>query len=308
MAYGLISLGKRLKENIKYYSLENLYDLDEIQRLFCSLCEALGTELLLTERHGEKVVCVGDFSGFEPDVVSDPGRKIRVADRTVGHLYAKLNQQAAGQTAEAVLDNVVELYSSLGEKQYRFRETAIYADELEEALEKDRYQAKHGEHVDALTGLLSRPSFDSRLKELAETGTAPDALICVNINDCIFVNENYGDEESDRLIKTVAGILKQEAKPEYVMGRVDGDVFYVVIEVPEDGEAEAYCRRVREACRAYEDAILAPSVAIGMVNRVSVEEDFTALFSEAEYEMFRDKFDEKNMPGYRERLEKGLQR
>ena len=38
------------------------------------------------------------------------------------------------------------------------------------------------------------------------------------------------------------------------------------------------------------------------------EEDFTALFSEAEYEMFRDKFDEKNMPGYRERLEKGLQR
>ena len=68
MAYGLISLEKRLKENIKYYSLENLYDLDEIQRLFCSLCEALGTELLLTERHGEKVVCVGDFSGFEPDV------------------------------------------------------------------------------------------------------------------------------------------------------------------------------------------------------------------------------------------------
>lgn len=51
-----------------------------------------------------------------------------------------------------------------------------------------------------------------------------------------------------------------------------------------------------------------PSVAIGMVNRASVEEDFTALFSEAEYEMFRDKFDEKNMPGYRERLEKGLQR
>ena len=89
---------------------------------------------------------------------------------------------------------------------------------------------------------------------------------------------------------------------------MDGDVFYVVIEVPEDGEAEGYCRRVKEACRDYEDAVLAPSVAIGMVNRVSVEEDFMALFSEAEYEMFRDKFDEKNMPGYRERLEKGLQR
>ena len=36
-------------------------------------------------------------------------------------------------------------------------------------------------------------------------------MICVNINDWKFVNSNYGDEEGDRLIKTVADILKREA-------------------------------------------------------------------------------------------------
>lgn len=306
MAYGSIPLEKRLRENIKSYKLENLYDLEKVQKLFRDLGEAFGMELLLTQRHGETAVAVGDFSDFEPDVETEPGRKIRVAERTIGHLYVKLSSPEAGQKIEAVLDDLAELYSFLGEKQYRFRETAIYADELEEALEKDRYQAKHGEHVDALTGLLNKTYFDGRLKLLKETGTAPDALICVNINDWKFVNSNYGDEESDRLIKTVADILKMEAKPDYLIGRVDGDVFYIVIEVPEDGEALDYCRRIKEACLAFEDSVLAPSVAIGMVTRLSVEEDFAEGFSEAEYEMFRDKFDEKNSPGYRERLEKGL--
>ena len=306
MAYGSIPLEKRLRENIKSYKLENLYDLEKVQKLFRDLGEAFGMELLLTQRHGETAVAVGDFSDFEPDVETEPGRKIRVAERTIGHLYVKLSSPEAGQKIEAVLDDLAELYSFLGEKQYRFRETAIYADELEEALEKDRYQAKHGEHVDALTGLLNKTYFDGRLKLLKETGTAPDALICVNINDWKFVNSNYGDEESDRLIKTVADILKMEAKPDYLIGRVDGDVFYIVIEVPEDGEALDYCRRIKEACLAFEDSVLAPSVAIGMVIRLSVEEDFAEGFSEAEYEMFRDKFDEKNSPGYRERLKKGL--
>ena len=214
MAYGSIPLEKRLRENIKSYKLENLYDLEKVQKLFRDLGEAFGMELLLTQRHGETAVAVGDFSDFEPDVETEPGRKIRVAERTIGHLYVKLSSPEAGQKIEAVLDDLAELYSFLGEKQYRFRETAIYADELEDALEKDRYQAKHGEHVDALTGLLNKTYFDGRLKLLKETGTAPDALICVNINDWKFVNSNYGDEESDRLIKTVADILKMEAKPD----------------------------------------------------------------------------------------------
>ena len=56
-----------------------------------------------------------------------------MAERTIGHLYVKLSSPEAGQKIEAVLDDLAELYSFLGEKQYRFRETAIYADELEEA-------------------------------------------------------------------------------------------------------------------------------------------------------------------------------
>ena len=134
----------------------------------------------------------------------------------------------------------------------------------------------------------------------------PVAVVNVNINDWKFVNDHFGDEESDRLIKTIADILKKEAKPDYIIGRVDGDVFITLIPMAEDGEAEAYCANVQEACLNYEDAILAPSVACGVVYKTNVEEQIQDILPDAEYEMFNNKFEIKNAPGYRERLEHGI--
>ncbi len=92
-----------------------------------------------------------------------------------------------------------------------------------------------------------------------------------------------------------------------MIGRVDGDVFIVLIPVAEDGEAEGYCSRVQAACLAFEDEKLAPSVACGIVYKTNVEEKITDKLADAEYEMFNNKFDIKNAPGYRARLEKKKQ-
>ena len=139
-----------------------------------------------------------------------------------------------------------------------------------------------------------------------ESANAPAAVICANIKDWKFVYDHFGNEESDRLIKTVAGLIRKEAKEEYLIGRVDGDVFEIVIPTPEDGEAEAFCDRIQQACTNYEDPYLAPSLAIGLVYRTNVEESFDKCYSDAEYEMCYNKLDVKHADGYKERLEHGL--
>lgn len=53
----------------------------------------------------------------------------------------------------------------------------------------------------------------------------------------------------------------------------------------------------------YADEHLAPSVACGFVLKYNVEQKLKDLLSDAEYEMFDNKFEIKNAPGYRERLE-----
>ena len=171
-------------------------------------------------------------------------------------------------------------------------------------MEQEAYRIKRGEHEDALTGLLNKTYMKGRLLEMQET--APAAVICANINDWKFVYDHFGNEESDRLIKTVAGLIRKEAKEEYLIGRVDGDVFEIVIPTPEDGEAEAFCDRIQQACTNYEDPYLAPSLAIGLVYRTNVEESFDKCYSDAEYEMCYNKLDVKHADGYKKRLEHGL--
>lgn len=310
MDYKAIPFEKRIKENIRNYGMENLYSLETLQELCKAVAELAQVEMLLTERHGEKVISVGSFAGFIPDVVGEPGRKIRVYGRTIAHLYVK--EDAVPEEKRAVVDRLMDgladTLSHWGEEAYLHTETSIYMDELEEKVGVQRAQAVRGEKEDVLTGVYHKLYFEGRMKVLDRAEIVPVAVINININDWKFVNDHYGDEESDRLIRTIAELIKREAKPDYIIGRVDGDVFVVLIPMVETDEAEDYCRRLQATCLAYEDPILAPSVACGIVYKTNVEEGLTDKLPDAEYEMFNNKFELKNAPGYRERLEHGLKK
>lgn len=308
MNYKAVPFEQRIKDNIKNYGLDHLYQIDAIADCMRALNAVSGLEVLLTERHGEKVVSVGNFAGFTPDVVGEPGRKIRVYGRTIAHLYAKTDGVASEKKGEVekLLDAFSHMLSHWGEEAYLHRESAIYLDELEDKVGVQHVQTARGENEDALTGVYNKVYFEERMRVIDRAEVVPVAVINFNINDWKFVNDHFGDEESDRLIQTIVDILKQEKKPDYVIGRVDGDVFIVLIPMAEDGEAEDYCWRVKRVCQTFEDDILAPSVACGLVYKRNVEERLSDKLPDAEYEMFNNKFELKNAPGYRERLEHGL--
>ncbi len=308
MNYKTVPFEQRIKDNVRNYTLDNLYHMDTIAEYARALGALADVELLLTERHGEKVISTGSFAGFVPDVVGEPGRKVRIYGRTVAHLYAKTKRvpEEKREAVEKLLDEFASMLSHWGEAAYLHTESAIYVDELEEKVGMQHVQTAKGENEDALTGVYNKLYFEERMKVIDRAEVVPVAVINVNINDWKFVNDNYGDEESDRLIKTIADILKQEKKPDYIIGRVDGDVFIVLIPMAEDGEAEEYCKKVQDACLSYDDKILAPSVACGLIYKTNVEEQLADKLPDAEYEMFNNKFEIKNTPGYRERLEHGL--
>ncbi len=303
MAYGSISLEKRIKDNIKNYSLGQLLDLPVVQKELEGLHKLAGAEFLLTRRHGEVVAMVGDWGTDLVDVIADPGSKIKVADRTIGHFYYRNHgNEAIDDMVTALLDN----WRLWAEQNYLYKETDQYVYEVQFQAEEELNRKTEGIRTDALTGVLTHTYFRSRMKVLDRSQTAPVAALCININDWKFANDHFGDEESDRLICIVADILKKKAKPEYVIGRVDGDVFNVMIPMPEEGEAAGYAKEVQDACNEYEDKCLAPSVAIGISVKENVEELLMQTFSDAEYEMFENKMAIKKMPGYQERLKKGV--
>ncbi len=304
MGYGSSSLEKRIKENIKDYTLGQLLDMPVVQRQLETLAALTGAEFLLTRRHGEPICVVGNWSQEPVDVLADQGIRIRVNERTIGHFYVKPGRKA--ELEEVMVDALISSWQLWAENTYLYKETDQYVDELTLQVEEELNQKTRGTKLDALTGTLNHTYFHSRMKVMDRSQVAPVAALCVNINDWRFANDHFGIEDSDRLIRIVADILKKFAKPEYLIGRVDGDVFNVVIPMPREREAEEYKKQIQQACMDYEDTKLAPSVAVGIAMKTNVEETFEEIFSDAEYEMFENKMEIKQQPGYRERLEKGI--
>lgn len=304
MAYGSISLEKRIKDNIKNYSLGQLLDTTLIQRQLDQISALTGAEILVTRRHGEPVVIVGEWSSQPVDVIANPGIKLKVVGRTISHIYYRVKEEP--EKTESLINALLDSWQRWAENTYLYKETDQYVAELEFKVEEELKRKKGGNKLDALTGTLTYTYFRSRMNVLDRSQTAPVAAICVNINDWKLAKDHYGDEESNRLIQIVANILMEEAKPEYVIGRVDGDVFNIMIPMPHEGEAQAYALSIQERCNAYEDSKLTPSIAVGIAIKENVEEELINVFSDAEYEMLENKMSIKSSQVYQNRLKRNL--
>lgn len=304
MKYGTNSFEERLKDDIRRYRSKDLYNMIAVRWQMEQISEKCNLEMLLTDRHGEQAVVLGNFEGFHPDVVKEPGIRIRIYDHTTGHLYVK--GDLSSENAKIAIEMLVCQLEDWGTKAYLSNELMEYKDELENLLEEKRRQLKGDDRKDLLTNTLGKAYFENRMKIIDRSEVAPVALIQANINDWQFFHDHYGIEESDRLISEVGKIILEQAKPDYVIGRCGGDLFNIIIPMPEDGEPEDFVSRIRKALEIYDDPILVPSVAFGIVYKENVEESLFDKLSDAEYEMFNDKLEIKSAAGYRERLEKGL--
>lgn len=300
MQYQKGTLEVRLNSHIKDYDFHRLYEKDKVCSMAAAICDALNLEMLLTDRKGKTVYLCGNMAE-NPDVDKNAGIKIRVYDRTIAHLYVDYtNSSVEEKKAEAVVKNFADMLVSLGNELYFHKEAGMYID--------DHHKSKtvQSDKEDALTGVMSQSYFEHRMQIIDRSEVVPVAAIVFNINDWKVANDNFGDEESDRLIATIADIIKENAKPEYIIGRVDGDVFNVIIPMPEDDEAEEYSKAVQYACDTFEDEHLTPSVACGVAYKTNVETSMESAFSDAEVEMLENKISIKNSKEYCNRLKKKL--
>ena len=87
-----------------------------------------------------------------------------------------------------------------------------------------RYQAEH----DALTGLLNRGAFD-RLQQLLKTKNGPLGLLIIDVDKFKQVNDGYGHETGDQVLKKVAGFLKEGFRSTDYPARIGGDEFAVIL-------------------------------------------------------------------------------
>jgi diguanylate cyclase (GGDEF)-like protein len=90
---------------------------------------------------------------------------------------------------------------------------------------------------DPLTGLANRAMFDAQLSlalSLARESGRRTGIIILDMNNLKAINDNYGHSAGDEALKMLAAELKSEAGSDYVVTRIGGDEFGVVLPVSYD--------------------------------------------------------------------------
>lgn len=153
-----------------------------------------------------------------------------------------------------------------------------------EATEILRRQAQH----DTLTGLPNRTLIEERLAEvLAESD--PRAVMFIDIDEFKSINDGYGHDAGDDVLKAVANQLQQGASGAFV-GRLAGDEFIVVAEVADTLDAANQAEKVLHAVQSLTRPDGQPlSVSIGVTMHPSDGASISGLLKNADRALYKAK-------------------
>ncbi len=120
-------------------------------------------------------------------------------------------------------------------------------DELEQTLrllEQAQAQLTVQASQDALTGLANRRSVDSHL-ESRSTRETPFSIIYIDLNGFKKINDTYGHQAGDDLLRQVGGRLRLAFRSTDLVGRWGGDEFVALVE-GSLGDTQAHVARISE--------------------------------------------------------------
>lgn len=166
--------------------------------------------------------------------------------------------QAAIAIENAMVMEKVELARLEGESYQRELQR------LNKRLNAANVQLEQMSLFDALTGLPNRTLFRDRARheiETAQAAGAPLAVLFIDLDKFQDINNSYGQDVGDALLKAVAALLEKALGPGNTLSRVSGDEFAALVCNTDAAAATALARTLNDRLAA---GVRAGSQTIGI--------------------------------------------
>jgi diguanylate cyclase (GGDEF)-like protein len=155
-------------------------------------------------------------------------------------------------------------------------------------------QKEHFLYTDSLTELHNRNYFDSKIKNSLDSRQYPQTLIVADMNNLKTVNDNFGHNMGDELLKQFADALIKCIPEDSIAIRLGGDEFLIIIENTDEESAKRLIDSIKESALKKEIQIndkvkVKLEAALGHATRFSCDIGFDALFKIADERMYENK-------------------
>jgi diguanylate cyclase (GGDEF)-like protein/putative nucleotidyltransferase with HDIG domain len=165
-------------------------------------------------------------------------------------------------------------------------------------------KTKESALTDPLTELPNARGFymmlEQRLAECQRLGRESMALISMDVDDFKGINDQWGHAIGDRLLASVAGVIRKELRQMDILSRYAGDEFVAIMPMASQMMADGVAERIRKAVAAHKFSVrtgksVTVEISIGVACFPNDGENTEELLTSAARNMQRDKHTRKNM-------------
>ena len=151
--------------------------------------------------------------------------------------------------------------------------------------EKIRYLSFH----DHLTGLYNRHFLENEMERLDTPRQLPIGIIMADLNGLKLLNDTFGHEVGDEMLKQAAAVLNQSCRSEDIIARWGGDEFVIFLPQTTAEDVHTICQRINEKCQETFVEEMPLSLALGAANKHTTEEMLDKVLKKAEENMYKQK-------------------
>lgn len=160
-----------------------------------------------------------------------------------------------------------------------------------EVTEKKKVEEKlrYLSYTDSMTNVYNRAYFDEMAKKYLDEKYLPVGVIMGDANGLKIVNDTFGHEEGDNLLKLITMVLKEACEDKGIVCRTGGDEFVVLLPNSSEKDCEIIIKKIFEKCKNYNHELIDLSIALGVSVTNSLDKSIYDALKEAEDKVYRQK-------------------
>ncbi|MEI8215960.1 MAG: HD domain-containing phosphohydrolase [Eubacteriales bacterium] len=142
---------------------------------------------------------------------------------------------------------------------------------------------------DQLTGLYNRRFYEEELMRLDKERNLPLTIVMGDVNGLKLINDSFGHQKGDELLKKVADIIKKGCRADDIVARLGGDEFVIILPKTDELETSKVIDRIKYLALNEKVDSVGVSISFGFETKNSEEENIQRIFKDAEDDLYRKK-------------------